>query len=60
MCELTISKWATEPRDNYTYRFTPQGQYGSYFYHGHFGPAFSDVSIFEFLKHPPSLLKILY
>uniref|UniRef100_L2FKW4 Conidial pigment biosynthesis oxidase arb2 brown2 n=1 Tax=Colletotrichum fructicola (strain Nara gc5) TaxID=1213859 RepID=L2FKW4_COLFN len=30
------------PRDNYTYRFTPEGQYGSYFYHGHFGPAFSD------------------
>ncbi|KAK2051573.1 multicopper oxidase, partial [Colletotrichum caudatum] len=37
-----VTQWATEPRDNYTYRFTPQGQYGSYFYHGHFGPAFSD------------------
>ncbi|KXH59620.1 multicopper oxidase [Colletotrichum salicis] len=37
-----VTQWATEPRDNYTYRFTPEGQYGSYFYHGHFGPAFSD------------------
>ncbi|TDZ21895.1 Laccase abr2 [Colletotrichum orbiculare MAFF 240422] len=37
-----VTQWATEPRDNYTYRFTPKGQYGSYFYHGHFGPAFSD------------------
>ncbi|KAK1579381.1 multicopper oxidase [Colletotrichum navitas] len=37
-----VTQWATEPRDNYTYRFTPHGQYGSYFYHGHFGPAFSD------------------
>ncbi|KAL0938147.1 multicopper oxidase [Colletotrichum truncatum] len=37
-----VTQWATEPRDNYTYRFTPEGQYGSYFYDGHFGPAFSD------------------
>ncbi|KAK6828345.1 laccase TilA [Apiospora arundinis] len=37
-----VTQWTTAPRDNYTYRFTPTGQYGSYFYHGHFGPAFSD------------------
>ncbi|KAK6852924.1 hypothetical protein PG995_011475 [Apiospora arundinis] len=37
-----VTQWTTAPRGNYTYRFTPTGQYGSYFYHGHFGPAFSD------------------
>ncbi|KAK8059988.1 multicopper oxidase-domain-containing protein [Apiospora saccharicola] len=38
-----VTQWTTAPRGTYTYRMTPTGQYGSYFYHGHFGPAFSDV-----------------
>ncbi|KAK7927486.1 laccase TilA [Apiospora marii] len=37
-----VTQWTTAPRGTYTYRMTPTGQYGSYFYHGHFGPAFSD------------------
>ncbi|KAK8080220.1 multicopper oxidase [Apiospora hydei] len=40
-----VTQWTTAPRGNYTYRFTPTDQYGSYFYHGHFGPAFSDVRV---------------
>ncbi|KAM0196103.1 hypothetical protein ACHAPA_004746 [Fusarium lateritium] len=37
-----VTQYSIQPRDNYTYRFTVQQQYGSYFYHGHFGPAFAD------------------
>ncbi|CAG7564386.1 unnamed protein product [Fusarium equiseti] len=37
-----VTQFSIQPRDNYTYRFTVQQQYGSYFYHGHFGPAFAD------------------
>ncbi|KAK1579931.1 LOW QUALITY PROTEIN: uncharacterized protein LY79DRAFT_592527 [Colletotrichum navitas] len=40
----TTMHWyvSIQPRDFYTYRFTVQQQYGSYFYHGHFGPALTD------------------
>ncbi|KAK2751676.1 conidial pigment biosynthesis oxidase arb2 brown2 [Colletotrichum kahawae] len=37
-----VTQYSIQPRDTYTYRFTVQQQYGSYFYHGHFGPAFAD------------------
>lgn len=37
-----VTQYSIHPRDTYTYRFTVQQQYGSYFYHGHFGPAFAD------------------
>ncbi|KAL9561976.1 hypothetical protein ACKAV7_013899 [Fusarium commune] len=37
-----VTQYSIQPRDNYTYRFTVQQQYGIYFYHGHFGPAFAD------------------
>ncbi|KAH8846586.1 hypothetical protein MCOR01_000044 [Pyricularia oryzae] len=37
-----VTQYSVQPRDNYTYSFTVQQQYGSYFYHGHFGPAFAD------------------
>ncbi|TDZ35287.1 Laccase abr2 [Colletotrichum spinosum] len=37
-----VTQYSIQPRDSYTYRFTVQQQYGSYFYHGHFGPAFAD------------------
>ncbi|KAF3769412.1 hypothetical protein M406DRAFT_33703 [Cryphonectria parasitica EP155] len=37
-----VTQYSIQSRDNYTYRFTVQEQYGSYFYHGHFGPAFAD------------------
>lgn len=37
-----MTQYSIQPRDTYTYRFTVQQQYGSYFYHGHFGPAFAD------------------
>ncbi|KXJ97247.1 laccase-1 [Microdochium bolleyi] len=37
-----VTQYSMQPRDTYTYRFTVQQQYGSYFYHGHFGPAFAD------------------
>ncbi|ORY67547.1 laccase TilA [Pseudomassariella vexata] len=37
-----VTQYAVQSRDNYTYRFTVQQQYGSYFYHGHFGPSFAD------------------
>lgn len=37
-----VTQYSIQPRDNYTYRFTVSQQYGSYFYHGHFGPAFAD------------------
>ncbi|CZT17606.1 related to laccase precursor [Ramularia collo-cygni] len=37
-----VTQFSIQPRDNYTYRWTATGQYGSYFYHGHFGPAFAD------------------
>ncbi|KAI1871213.1 uncharacterized protein JN550_004658 [Neoarthrinium moseri] len=38
-----VTQYSIQPRDTYLYRFTVQQQYGSYFYHGHFGPAFADV-----------------
>lgn len=37
-----VTQWPIEPRGKYTYEFTLKGQYGIYFYHGHFGPAFAD------------------
>ncbi|KAH0428988.1 conidial pigment biosynthesis oxidase arb2 brown2 [Colletotrichum camelliae] len=37
-----VTQYSIQPRDTYTYRLTVQQQYGSYFYHGHFGPAFAD------------------
>lgn len=37
-----MTQYSIQPRDNYTYSFTVEQQYGSYFYHGHFGPAFAD------------------
>ncbi|KAK2035297.1 laccase TilA [Colletotrichum zoysiae] len=37
-----VTQYSIQPRDSYTYRFRVQEQYGSYFYHGHFGPAFAD------------------
>lgn len=37
-----VTQYSIQPRDNYTYRFTVEKQYGTYFYHGHFGPAFAD------------------
>ncbi|KAG8162326.1 hypothetical protein KVR01_008091 [Diaporthe batatas] len=37
-----VTQYSIQPRDNYTYQFTVQQQYGTYFYHGHFGPAFAD------------------
>ncbi|KAM3414124.1 Laccase-15 [Cercospora zeina] len=36
-------QFSIPPRENYAYRWTSQRQYGSYFYHGHFGPAFADA-----------------
>lgn len=33
-----VTQFSIQPRDNYTYRFTVEKEYGSYFYHGHFGP----------------------
>ncbi|PSR79595.1 laccase TilA [Coniella lustricola] len=37
-----VTQYSIQPRDTYTYRFTVEQQYGIYFYHGHFGPAFAD------------------
>ncbi|SMQ51194.1 unnamed protein product [Zymoseptoria tritici ST99CH_3D1] len=38
-----VTQWPLEPRNSYTYEFkVSDNQTGSYFYHGHFGPAFAD------------------
>ncbi|KAI9686080.1 MAG: hypothetical protein M1822_004063 [Bathelium mastoideum] len=37
-----VTQWPIEARGSYTYEFTLTNQTGSYFYHGHFGPAFAD------------------
>lgn len=39
-----VTQFSVHPRDTFTYRFPIAQQYGIYFYHGHFGPAFADVS----------------